>query len=65
VVIQWRRGWKHRNPRWYEDWTRWFAWHPVRLDENRIVWLQTVERQDSRPLSDVIVWEYRLAEAAA
>lgn len=42
------------------SWTEWFAWYPVRLDDNRVVWLQKIKRKDSQPLHDNIIWEYRL-----
>ena len=51
---------KARDARHYEQWARWFAWHPVRLDDSRIVWLEVVERIDAAPLNDAIVWRYRV-----
>lgn len=32
-----------RLERYRTDWTRWFAWYPVSIDD-KIVWLETVER---------------------
>jgi hypothetical protein len=29
----------------YGQWHDWFAWYPVRIDESRIVWLETVKRK--------------------
>ena len=26
-------------------WTPWFAWYPVRLQDGRLVWLETVQRK--------------------
>lgn len=34
--------WK-RNNRW--DWTKWFAWYPVEVEDDTYVWLETVERK--------------------
>jgi hypothetical protein len=27
------------------EWHRWFAWHPVSIEDGRIVWLEVVERR--------------------
>lgn len=51
---------KARDARTYEGWARWFAWYPVRVDDRRVAWLQVVERMDGAPLSDAIVWRYRV-----
>lgn len=29
----------------YKDWHSWFAWYPVRIDQSRLVWLETVYRR--------------------
>lgn len=50
---------KKREPFYYKDWTRWFAWHPVRVSPTGVVWLESVERMDSQPLNDDIIWTYR------
>jgi hypothetical protein len=42
-------------------WTRWFAWHPVWIDHNTMVWWETVERK-LRMYGYDPVWEYRLPE---
>jgi hypothetical protein len=46
-----------------EQWRRWFAWHPVKIDGKRY-WLKTIERKGtywvSEDMLDVsIIWEYR------
>ena len=48
----------------YGQWGRWFAWHPVVID-NAIVWLETVERcrNDGTYWRDT--WEYRNASGHA
>lgn len=28
-----------------KDWHKWFAWRPIRIDENTVVWLQYIERR--------------------
>jgi hypothetical protein len=28
-----------------EGWHRWFAWCPVRVESNKCVWLETIERK--------------------
>jgi len=47
------------------NWHKWFAWHPISLDEGehagRIVWLDVVERKPvSRVLDDIFF--YRLPQ---
>ena len=27
------------------DWRKWFAWYPVRLQDWKLVWLETVQRK--------------------
>lgn len=43
-------------------WHRWFAWHPVNIDGDR-VWLETVMRRDTfvpcHPCGE-FAWEYQL-----
>lgn len=29
----------------YCNWHDWFAWRPVRINENEVAWLETVERK--------------------
>jgi hypothetical protein len=49
------------------DWERWFAWHPVKIDDRRY-WLRTVERRHVSVKIVVILgtptfrefWTYRL-----
>jgi hypothetical protein len=40
-------------------WSRWFAWHPVRLEDGRMAWLEVVERQAFFHYD--ISWKYREA----
>lgn len=28
-----------------KQWHNWFAWHPVRLNANEVIWLETVRRK--------------------
>jgi len=46
----------------YEIQHDWFAWHPVRLDTGRLVWLRCVSRWKLHPLSD---WDYWIVDAIA
>ena len=42
-----------------EDWHTWFAWHPVRCDDNLYHWLEYVFRKgDFRGYGDDVYWEY-------
>lgn len=50
-----------RDPFYYRKWGRWFAWRPVAVSDRKLAWLEFVERRDSEPLHDCIVWEYRRA----
>lgn len=44
------------------NWTRWFAWHPVRIG-GRTVWLRHVWRQDGRDPDPRRAWtKYRMSE---
>jgi hypothetical protein len=36
-------------------WHKWFAWHPVRLDDGRRVWLETILRR----LDEIVVFDER------
>jgi hypothetical protein len=45
----------------WNTWTHWFAWHPVWIDHNTMVWWETVERK-LRMYGYDPVWEYRLPE---
>lgn len=43
--------WKYREEL---PWHRWFAWYPVKLDnEDKMIWLVTIERRRD------ILWYYR------
>lgn len=41
------------------EWKPWFAWYPVRTEQNKIVWLQRVEKRctnkDSSNAPDAII----------
>ena len=44
------------------DWHGWFAWHPVRIENNRCAWLELVMRKGRRVHSWHEAWwdfEYR------
>lgn len=51
------RGWLAKK----KQWNKWFAWHPVSIQEER-VWLEWVERQGSVSSisgeSGRVYWEY-------
>lgn len=36
---------REREKERYEKWHDWFAWYPVRLDDDRVVWLETIRRR--------------------
>jgi hypothetical protein len=47
----------------YRDWTNWFAWYPVRIDENRVAWLEIVQRKICYVGEDCprfYGWDYRI-----
>jgi hypothetical protein len=57
-VFLWLFEWRHSG----FGWTRWWAWHPIKLN-GRTVWLRTVERR----FCDMAGgggswWEYREAK---
>ena len=39
MIFKIQQGFKNEN------WHYWFAWYPVRLDSDRVAWLQMVERK--------------------
>lgn len=39
----------------YTQWSRWFAWHPVKIDNKR-VWLSTVYRKILNTYTDYDDW---------
>lgn len=39
--------WQIRKPNPYNAWRRWFAWYPVRVDD-QMVWWEYVERRRAR-----------------
>ena len=39
------------------EWSAWFAWHPIRVDE-QMVWLERVERKNLG--AHRVFWFYRL-----
>ena len=41
------------------QWHVWFAWHPVRIDEN-IVWLEKVKRRKTGVIYEY--WDYYLLD---
>jgi len=48
------------NPHGRTEWKRWFAWHPVIID-NVTVWLETIERKKDPDIFDWI-YSYRTIE---
>jgi hypothetical protein len=42
------------------DWHRWFAWRPVRVSADYVVWLAYVERARPRYYGE---WIYRFTDA--
>ena len=47
----------------YKDWHDWFAWYPVRVDQNRIIWLEKVKRRiccTSEAIPRFYGWDYTL-----
>lgn len=47
-----------------QQWHRWFAWHPVRLN-GECVWLETVERRMTGMFYLDIEFEYREANESS
>lgn len=45
------------------EWQDWFAWYPVKIDENTTVWLKKIQRV--RTIVFRIPWYYRLKEKHA
>ena len=47
-----------------EKWHQWFAWHPARINQYELVWLEMVERKYGGPMYEGCIWyEYRRIEA--
>lgn len=49
----------------YKEWHDWFAWYPVRIDQNRKIWLETVQRRilyTSEDFPRFYGWEYTFKE---
>jgi len=46
-----------------EEWNSWFAWHPVRISDTHLVWLETIERKGDYCgnfyMPGFWVWSYR------
>lgn len=52
--------WKVSPPFNYKEWHRWFAWHPVELQDYHWTWLEVVERKlDGYSIDYVSCWSYR------
>lgn len=48
----------HRRGYHLDQWHRWFAWYPVNVGCDRVVWLETVERRQVGE-DDGLHWQYR------
>lgn len=52
-----------RTPKDRTLWYKWFAWFPVRINDNECIWLETVERKeipkDYVTFDDWTRYEYR------
>lgn len=46
------------------EWHKWFAWFPVRVNKDTIVWLQDVYRKanEFNSFGSVLSWKYKLYE---
>lgn len=44
-----------------QEWHFWFAWHPVRLDDNEVRWMEIVGRKAIYYYGEFSRWEYRSA----
>jgi hypothetical protein len=46
-----------------EEWHSWFAWHPVRISNTQLIWLEIVERKGNYyrnfGMPGFWVWSYR------
>lgn len=57
--------WERKKQR-LEAWHRWFAWHPARVHNEYLVWLEMIERKGEYGFhsrgADVATWgwQYRL-----
>lgn len=51
---------KKREPRAkrLSRWHTWFAWHPVRVDEDTMVWLEIVYRKATG--GEFVTWHYSI-----
>ena len=45
-------------------WEKWFAWHPIFLEWNKIAWLKYVERDLAMTPTDGSYWMYREPKTA-
>lgn len=45
----------------FRDWHRWFAWHPVKVSDHDVRWLEVVERKGTYQWwgDSYWNWEYR------
>lgn len=39
-----------------KEWHTWFAWFPIRVSNDEVIWLQAVERKRQNVFGD---WEYK------
>lgn len=53
------------DTQYYENWHLWYAWYPIRMSSNKIIWLRYVERRNIFKGGFVDTWwerEYRFPE---
>lgn len=60
--MRWRT--KQKRMEKYTQWHKWFAWHPIRIN-NTVIWLETIYRKgtvalDSYDNKEYLVWSYNI-----
>lgn len=51
----------HQEGEKLQEWHFWFAWYPVRLDDNEVRWMENVGRKAIYYYGDFSNWVYRSA----
>jgi hypothetical protein len=53
-----------KQPKDYTQWNHWFAWFPVRINDEQLLWLEYVERKEIPKTyvnyEDWTTYEYRI-----